>query len=260
MTSPPQPPPALSSQNPCLSSSSSSSGHHTLSSSSNNSSLDDNNSSSPSSSVQQTTSSFVTLNVGGTTFLTTKTTLQKDPKSFLARLIDDRNDLVSCKDPSGALLIDRDPQYFAPVLNFLRHGKLVLNKDIAEEGVLEEAEFYGVVELIKLLKERIQRNKMKAEGRIGTQHVYRVFNCLEEELTQIVSGLSDGWRFEQLIPITSPAGLYSNSEFLCVVSREVVDSNDTRGGGGGAQVNGDSSGNSGISDRGKLLQQRGSRM
>ncbi|XP_048869486.1 BTB/POZ domain-containing protein KCTD5-like isoform X1 [Brienomyrus brachyistius] len=163
-------------------------------------------------------SKWVRLNVGGTYFLTTRQTLCRDPKSFLYRLCQADPDLDSDKDDTGAYLIDRDPTYFGPVLNYLRHGKLVLNKDLAEEGVLEEAEFYNITSLIKLIKDRIRERDCKT-SQVPVKHVYRVLQCQEEELTQMVSTMSDGWKFEQLVSIGY--GRDHQSEFLLIVSREV---------------------------------------
>lgn len=103
---------------------------------------------------------WVKLNVGGTSFLTTKQTLCRHPNSFLHRLCAEDPDLPSDKvskwlcfcdassfhpccwellfchsqDENGAYMIDRDPRYFGPVLNYLRHGKLIIDKDLLEEG------------------------------------------------------------------------------------------------------------------------------
>lgn len=43
------------------------------------------------------TSEWVRLNVGGTTFLTTRTTLSRDQKSFLYRLVQEASDLNTDK-------------------------------------------------------------------------------------------------------------------------------------------------------------------
>ena len=99
---------------------------------------------------------WVKLNIGGMVFATTKTTLCKDKNSFLHRLCQDDPDLPSLKactmfiplitvhshmththtqDENGAYLVDRDPRYFSPILNYLRHGKLILEPNLTIEGV-----------------------------------------------------------------------------------------------------------------------------
>ncbi|CAG2102520.1 unnamed protein product, partial [Medioppia subpectinata] len=171
---------------------------------------------------QRRSNEWIKLNVGGTQFMTTRITLCRDRHSFLYRLCQEDHDLNSDKDDSGAYLIDRDPSYFGPILNYLRHGKLIIDNDLSEEGVLEEAEFYNITQLIELLKQRIADRK-KADN-IG-KHVHRVLQCHEDEVTHVVSSLSDGWKFEQLINIGSNE---QQAEFLCVVSRDYTNSLSTR--------------------------------
>lgn len=71
---------------------------------------------------------------------------------MLARMFDQDQMSPSDQDGFGAFLIDRSPQYFDPILNYLRSGKLILDKDTNIEGVLEEAKFYGMENLIQLLE------------------------------------------------------------------------------------------------------------
>ena len=93
--------------------------------------------------------------------------------------------------------------------------------------MLEEAEFYNLYGLIKLVKERLhRRDHARSDGR---RSVYRVLQCHEKELSSLVSTMSDGWRFEQIVN-TRRDRLYNgdaygaeNAEFLCVVSKDYPD-------------------------------------
>jgi len=82
---------------------------------------------------------WITLNVGGKLFTTTKMTLTaKEPFSMLSRMFATDSGSCSlspsCRDRRGAYLIDRSPTYFEPILNFLRHGKLILDEGVNPEG------------------------------------------------------------------------------------------------------------------------------
>ena len=64
-------------------------------------------------------------------------------------------------------------------------------------GILEEAEFYNITELIRLVKERISQRDNRPP-KAGKKHMYRVLQCHENEVAQLVSTMSDGWKFEQV--------------------------------------------------------------
>ncbi|KAG1678694.1 BTB/POZ domain-containing protein KCTD9 [Nymphon striatum] len=105
-------------------------------------------------------SEWITLNVGGQYFTTTKSTLlTKEPNSMLARMFasdDSESSLApSNLDQTGAYLIDRSPLYFEPILNFLRHGELILDRNVNPQGVLEEAKFFGIESIIPQLEDVI---------------------------------------------------------------------------------------------------------
>ena len=113
---------------------------------------------------------WITLNVGGRLFTTTRSTLTtKEPDSMLARMFagsgtNGRQSWQSAVDASGAYLIDRSPSYFEPILNYLRSGELVVDIGTNSRGVLAEAKFYGIVSLIDLLEAKIRNEEPASDN------------------------------------------------------------------------------------------------
>ncbi len=67
---------------------------------------------------------LIKLNVGGTLFTTTRLTLTKNPNSMLTQMFD--QDLAmdaAKKDDTGAYFIDRSPDAFKVILEYLRTGR-----------------------------------------------------------------------------------------------------------------------------------------
>ncbi|XP_015585422.1 BTB/POZ domain-containing protein KCTD9 isoform X2 [Cephus cinctus] len=115
-------------------------------------------------------SDWITLNVGGKCFITTRSTLtNKEPMSMLARMFTWSEDSEwkiqpSKQDHTGAFLIDRSPMYFEPLLNYLRHGQLILDTNLNAAGVLEEARFYRIEGAIGILETMVSRQGTRDKG------------------------------------------------------------------------------------------------
>lgn len=110
-----------------------------------------------------TDSDWITLNVGGRKFTTSKVTLTtKEPDSMLARMFS--SPWKSKTDAKGAFLIDRSPTYFEPILNYLRSGELIIDNGINCRGVLAEAKFYGLNSVVEQLEARIQAELPRTES------------------------------------------------------------------------------------------------
>ena len=92
----------------------------------------------------------VTLNVGGSRYTTTLSTLTKYPDSMLGTMFSGRHALVQQED--GSYFIDRDREVFSHVLSYLRDSNIVLAlvPTFARELRLrlkDEARFYQLQEL-----------------------------------------------------------------------------------------------------------------
>ncbi|XP_037909569.1 BTB/POZ domain-containing protein KCTD3 isoform X2 [Hermetia illucens] len=91
---------------------------------------------------------IVNLNVGGKRFSTSRQTLTWIPDTFFTALLSGR--ISSLRDENGAIFIDRDPDYFAIILNYLRTKDIDISKcDV--RALRHEAEYYSISPLIKRL-------------------------------------------------------------------------------------------------------------
>jgi len=98
----------------------------------------------------------VLLNVGGKVFQTSRSTLTSDSDSMLATMFHKNSVWNSMRDQTGAYCFDQDPKYFRPILNYLRTGQLVLDKNTNPEGAYATASFFQVKGVMDLLNKRAE--------------------------------------------------------------------------------------------------------
>ncbi|KAF0987657.1 hypothetical protein HZS_1543, partial [Henneguya salminicola] len=152
---------------------------------------------------------WIKLNVGGKVFLTTRETLKSDPRSKLARMLDDQE---TSKDENGHILMDRDPDFFKIILRYLRTKHLLIPKYMTVESVLDEALYLGLGNMVTALTGL--KGKKKKDEQCRT---YRIMSMSLQDLSITLGEMSEGWRFEQLIKSGSSP---QPEEYLCIISQK----------------------------------------
>lgn len=115
---------------------------------------------------------FVTLNVGGSLYTTTRGTLTRFPNSMLGAIFKYVGPVAITKDEHGRVFIDRDGELFRHVLNYLRRGYLVLPEGFNELDMLaDEATFYELPKLVDLLHELKSRRSLKLKNTVDGQGI-----------------------------------------------------------------------------------------
>ncbi|KAH7696143.1 hypothetical protein AAVH_36788 [Aphelenchoides avenae] len=94
---------------------------------------------------------WVRLNVGGKVFVTMKQTLSSSP--FFARLFETDGRMPDFSAESSTHFVDRDPDCFSTVLNYLRNGTLFADRNCNLEELRLEADFYGLDDLVRIIDE-----------------------------------------------------------------------------------------------------------
>ncbi|KAH1007210.1 BTB/POZ domain-containing protein KCTD3 isoform X2 [Dendroctonus ponderosae] len=136
------------------------------------------------------------LNVGGKRFSTSRQTLTLIPDTFFTALLNGQ--ISSLRDEKGCIFIDRDPEVFAVVLNYLRTREIDL-KAIDLRTLRHEAEYYNIAPLVQ-----------------------RLMLC--EELTQSTCGdvLFYGYLPPPAVPIQDPPGIVAPTVEAAGVHRPML--------------------------------------
>ncbi|CAK1550473.1 unnamed protein product [Leptosia nina] len=91
---------------------------------------------------------IVNLNIGGTRFATSWHTLTWVPDTFFTALLSGR--IPTVRDDTGAIFIDRDPNLFGLILNFLRTRDIDLN-NVNIRALRHECDYFGITPLSRRL-------------------------------------------------------------------------------------------------------------
>ena len=129
--------------------------------------------------VEVSDDDIIYLNVGGQKLATTRSTLCQVEGSLIASMFNGHWDKNHKRDKDGAVFLDYNPQYFVPILNYLRAKTFGTPKNLASLPTVPEAEikdFKNFVQFLGLSDEMFPTEKfnlhtpgvsLEEDGKVG---------------------------------------------------------------------------------------------
>ena len=100
---------------------------------------------------------ILNLDVGGTKFKTSRQTLMREPGSLLGRMFDIDSPLQPAAMQDGAYFLDRDPEKFKVILNYLREDELAELTKTDLINLKIEARYFQLTKLQAEIKSRLDK-------------------------------------------------------------------------------------------------------
>jgi hypothetical protein len=107
-------------------------------------------------------SELIWLNISGTRFCVTSSTLLQYPDTFFHRLLGKATAVGAMRDETGALFVGRPASLFSVVLDFLCTGVVDVPDGVKKERVDAEMEYYGLVQYTA-----VAHSEKDLDGRLG---------------------------------------------------------------------------------------------
>ena len=156
-------------------------------------------------------SQLVSINVGGTTFVTTLSTLSSDPSTYFARRLQFEESDFGSSSGGIAMFVDRDPTHFNHILNYLRSS---LPPPLSERStphflssLLAEADFYSISGLAEALTAQMERLKEGESREHSTEREWKLVRVKSADVDKkFKEWVSEGFELSNMIPMPPSAG------------------------------------------------------
>ena len=156
-----------------------------------------------------TSYAIVNLNIGGTIFSTTTSTLLNHDASATNKSHDGHNyfhgllneNTTNLLDQNGHYFIDRDPTFFRYILNQLRDGSVSLPNELKVlQEILREATFFAVQPLVSQIEATISQLEKDHNSSKSNETQYTIVTTGSSKFEQIFRQHTErGTELEQVI-------------------------------------------------------------